>query len=112
MTRKFLLMKNVNLSVLISNFDIKLSKTKRFFRYSVLKIKFLHKKVSGDLGRLFGMCYDVMCLGRLTGDTCISKGTTVVTRVLVFHSCPAEKLNTLIIQMPRNLHSHTILAIN
>ena len=55
MTRKFLLMKNVNLSVLISNFDIKLSKTEPFFSYSLLKIKFLHKKVSGDLGRVFGL---------------------------------------------------------
>ena len=42
MMRKFLFMKNVNSSVLISNFDIKLSKTKPFFRYSHLKIKFLH----------------------------------------------------------------------
>ena len=55
MTPKFLFMKNVNSSVLISNFDIKLSKTKPFFRYSHLKIKFLHKKVSGDLGRIFGL---------------------------------------------------------
>ena len=54
-TRKFLLMKNVNLSVLISNFDIKLSKSEPFFSYSLLKIKFLHKKVSGDLGRVFGL---------------------------------------------------------
>ena len=55
MTRKFLWMKNVNLSALISNFNIKLSKTKPFFRYSHLKIEFLHKKVSGDLGRVFGL---------------------------------------------------------
>ena len=32
MTRKFLLMKKVNLSVLISNFDIKLSKTEPFLK--------------------------------------------------------------------------------
>ena len=55
MTRKFLFMKNVNSSVLISNFNIKLSKTKPLFGYSHLKIKFLHKKVSGDLGRIFGL---------------------------------------------------------
>ena len=42
MTRKFLLMKNVNLSMLISNFDIKLFKTEPFSSYSLLKIKFLH----------------------------------------------------------------------
>ena len=54
-TQKFLLMKNINLNVLISNFDIKLFKTELFFSYSLLKIKFLHKKVSGDLGQVFGL---------------------------------------------------------
>ena len=92
MTRKFSLMKNVNLSVLISNFDIKLSKTERFFSYSLLKIKFLHKSVRGS-GSSFWTC-DVKCLGRMTGDTCISKDSTVVTKVLGFHSCLTENLHT------------------
>ena len=55
MTRKFLLMKNINLSVLISNLKVKVSKTKPVLRYSDLKINFLLKKVSGDLGKVFNL---------------------------------------------------------
>ena len=55
MTRKFLLMKNIKLNVLISNLKVKVSKTKPFLRYSDLKINFLLKKVSGDLGRVFDL---------------------------------------------------------
>ena len=110
-TRTYLLMKNVNLSVLISNFDIKLSKTKPFFRYSHFENRISSQKSVRRSGLSLWTC-DVKCLGRQTGDTCISKDSVVVTRVLGFHSCPTENLHTGIIQIPPNLCSHTILAIN
>ena len=47
MTRKFVLMEKINLSVLISNFNIKLSKPYLFSRFSHLKIYFLLKKCPG-----------------------------------------------------------------
>ena len=59
MTRKFLLMKKVKLSVLISNITIKLSNTKPFFRYRRLKINFQLEKVSGRV-----LIRDVKSLGK------------------------------------------------
>ena len=55
MTLKVLVMKNIILSVLISNFTVKVSHIKPFFRYSDLKINFLFKKMSGDPGQVFDL---------------------------------------------------------